>query len=133
MLPNNTDYSHILRTEILGKMREGIEKNTIQCDETLIQFGSETLEKIAHIPERDNYLRNKLREMARFMLEVRKLNRNITKLSDVIDPHYFPIVVDATLNLAGFNRKTNEFSTPTLAKKVGESIQKCAAILKKMQ
>lgn len=43
----------------------------------------------------------------------------------------FDVVVDATLKIAGFNIESNKLETPTLAKKLRESIQKCIAIARK--
>lgn len=38
-------------------MREGPEKHEVLQDELIVQFGAEMLEKLAHVPNKDNNIK----------------------------------------------------------------------------
>ncbi|XP_054256906.1 uncharacterized protein LOC128981936 [Macrosteles quadrilineatus] len=134
MLPTSSvaDYRILLRRSIIAGMRDGPEKHEIENDDTIMQFGAEMFEKLVSMPGKENHIRNKLRELGRFMVCVKKRKPLIKNLSELLKPEEFNTVVDATMELAGFDCSTNQFQIPTLAKKIGESIQKCVAIERKI-
>jgi hypothetical protein len=78
------------------------------------------------------FISQKMRELGRLVEGLMSVeeNKNV-QLSEFIKPEKFDTVVTAVRNIAGFNSENNklEVSIPSLALKVGYSIQKCASIL----
>ncbi|CAB3992921.1 Hypothetical predicted protein, partial [Paramuricea clavata] len=93
-------------------------------------FGSMMIEKSG--PKDSQFISQKMRELGRLVegfLLVEK-SKNV-QLSNFIKPEKFDMVVTAVHIITGFNSQNDQLkvSIPSLALKVGYSIQKCASIL----
>ncbi|XP_041466027.1 uncharacterized protein LOC121416603 [Lytechinus variegatus] len=74
----------------------------------------------------------KMRELGRLLQECKLHDVNSEKFNAsvyLIDPGNFDDVIKGVKRLAGFNVKTMEFTTPTLAKKVGHSLRGMSEVL----
>ena len=80
--------------------------------------------------ERHYYISQKLRELGKFVISMRKISKGeVTSFTDCIHPHKFDLLVAAVQSLAGYDTMDSSFKIPTLATKLGNIPQKCAAIL----
>ena len=80
-----------------------------------------------HEKHKHNYIRNTLRELSRLLLELRKTHSG--DLASFIDPGYFDAIVKATKAVVGYNPTTNLMAIPSMALKLGASLNKCALLL----
>ena len=80
------------------------------------------------------HIRNRLREIGRgrFSVEIKSKHPGLSGLSEVLSPTYFESCVSCTLVVAGYNAVENKFKVPSLAKRIGECLQKCAVIASKV-
>ena len=83
-------------------------------------------------PEKKAFIRDKIREIARFLKEIRKqeLLKHIT-LDECIAPAMFRHCVHAVKSLARFNENTKSYETPSLAIKIGLTLSKVATLVKR--
>ena len=128
LLPAPSRMSDGVR-RLIGTMREDEVKQVIQDDPIIKRLAAKLLSK--HSFERKDYIRAKLREISRFVLEMRKAtnNGNMT-VKDCINPTYFRHTIVAVKAVAGYSEGTNMFEKPSTALKVGHILKKCVKVCK---
>lgn len=130
LLPKNQHASKLLCSKVLSAMQNDKFFKVIKNDELILNHGSRLCSKFSELPHLNNFIKQKLRELARFLLAVKELDGTVKNLTDCFDPSYFDTVINAVKRISGYNPKQNTFATPSLAKKIGFSLKKCAVILK---
>lgn len=129
LLPNQPGTSDHLHT-ILSTMRSDPVSRIVKSDDTIRLFGEKLCNKHAHDSDQHNYIRQKLRELARLVEELRIKDDAPDKyLKDYIDPAKYRIVVSACKSLSSFDHLSNKYRTPSLALKLGHSLRKCSKLL----
>ena len=115
--------------QLIGSMREGEVKQVVQDDPVIHRLAAKLLSK--HTFERKDYIRAKLREVSRFLLEMRKVT-NITNMTvkDCINPKYFRQTIVAVKAVAGYSEGTDQYERPSTALKVGHVLKKCVKVCK---
>lgn len=134
MLPVNCGserYLKLFKENVLSGMKESRVFKMIENDPLIIKFGMEQFEQFEHQPSHKNTIRNRLRELGRMMTEATKINSNIKTLTDLLNVQNFETLLCAVKRVALFNPETNTFKIPSLAIKLGNTVQKCAAIIRK--
>lgn len=74
------------------------------------------------------YVRQKLREVERLLLQARK-DTPLRKMEDFIDPSKILHTVTAVKKISGYDEEKCTFQTPSLAMKLGHSLQKIASLV----
>jgi hypothetical protein len=115
--------------QILSGMVNHDVSHCIRHDTLIIKFGEKMCLKHGHLKSQHPYIRNALRELGRFLLVLKKTHSHCN-LEDFLKPPLFMSTVEAARNLAGFNKDTNKYSTPSLALKIGHKLRKCCLIVK---
>lgn len=119
---------------ILGKVINSMKADDIsriaKSDSTIMAFGEKLCKRHGHDDEQHNYIRQKMREMARLLKEIRAMTHlPNTSLAECLHPQYFNTIVQCSRNIAGFDSSANRYGTPSLALKIGHSLQKCLKIV----
>ncbi|XP_039660140.1 uncharacterized protein LOC120561204 [Perca fluviatilis] len=114
--------------EVLSKMSYDDVTQAIMEDEVILQFGELLFNKHGSDPKKHDYIRQNLRQVARLVLEARKITP-LEKLQDFFLPSSFPHVVSAVNVLAGYNPEKKTHSIPSLAIKLGYSLQKICSVV----
>ena len=115
-------------TDLLRGMRQ--DNIGVECvrDLTIKNYGLNKFKKHGHDITKHNYIRGKMRELARFTITARE--NGFTSLLNVIKPANFPQVESMIKKLTGFNSESGSYTNPSLALKLCQSIKKCAVNLK---
>ncbi|KAL3884710.1 hypothetical protein ACJMK2_024822 [Sinanodonta woodiana] len=92
-------------------------------NDTIVNFAENMFAKCAKQPHQFQYVKQKMRELARFLLLTRDPNASIISLMDYINRPIFKDVIRAA-------RETCKFDGLDLFLKLGHSLNKCAGILK---
>lgn len=129
LLPSSDAASEGLRENVLKRMTGDQVFNALKGDPLILEFGNKLYEKHGHEPHMRKYIANQLRELGRLLL-VLKDQHPLKGLKDFIEPAHYYEVVAAVKDVSGYRADTNDFSTPSLALKLGFSIKKCAQILR---
>lgn len=77
---------------------------------------------------RNDYIRQKMREMARLLITARSLTP-LKTTRDLVMPSNFPHLIRAVRAVAGYESESNSYKTPSLALKLGNSLAKVAGIV----
>lgn len=129
LLPQDTDNA--MFNEIMSSMRSDVISIAVKNDSTIKLLGMRETHKNGHDPDRHGMIRNRMREMGRLLLELRKqTGRDNDKLSNFIRPERFREVVKATKAVASYQTKESSYGTPSLALKIGHSIVRICGLLK---
>ncbi|XP_074035312.1 uncharacterized protein [Leptinotarsa decemlineata] len=75
-----------------------------------------------------NVASRKMREIARLLIEIKKIEPNIKCLFDALKPKYFDSLVNATKVVAKYNVEKDKFESPTYAMNIGTYLKQCAEI-----
>lgn len=73
-------------------------------------------------------IRQKLRQLGRFLLEIRKHEENVTDLFSVFLPRHYDGAITAIQSLAGLNEAGTGFKTPSLATALGTLLKQAGKL-----
>ncbi|XP_077377797.1 uncharacterized protein LOC144018956 [Festucalex cinctus] len=102
----------------------------IISEPVLLSYGEDMLARHAAADgKRQAYVRQSLREMARLVLEARERTPPLRRLEDFFIPDSFPHVAAAVNVLAGYAAAERTYAAPSVAIKLGYSLQKVCRIV----
>ncbi|KAK4882470.1 hypothetical protein RN001_005789 [Aquatica leii] len=126
---SNNKYPVEYSENILAKFQNDEISAVCKSDETILKFGWVRFEKFGNT--QNELIRQQMRQLARFLIEIKCLDPDIKSLGDCLLPSNFDLIISATKNLCGNlkeNRNQPEFQVPSLALKIGHSLKKCVFI-----
>lgn len=122
-------------TSILSKLFTTMKNDQVSLvarnDWLIKEIGVLLVEK--HGEKQNNFVSQKMRELARLLLQLREEDFNPNaQLSDFIKPAKFDIVVSAVKVISKFyfEAGVQNVATPSLSLKIGHSLKKCVNILR---
>lgn len=113
-------------TNIVIRMRDDNITKICREDRLILKFGVMMYEKYS--TTQSELIRQSMRQLGRFFVEINKACTAIKSLSDSLKPEYFDIIVQAVKTLCvTYESQVNrtEFQTPSLALKIGHALKKC--------
>ena len=126
LMPHATTASEDVR-RLMASMREDDVATACKNDQLIVEFGSRLFTKLGHEPHQHAHIREKMRELGRLLLELKKTNPDAS-LESYIKPAKFLEVVEAVKQVTG--AQDGSYKNPSLAIKLGYSLGECAGILK---
>ena len=93
-------------------------------DEVIMKVAEKMLQSKRHKSSGRKYVKDKIREMSRFLKAAREHSSQITGMESCIDPAKFPTIISITRKLCEYNAADNTYKIPSLALKIGH--KKCA-------
>ncbi|XP_047221148.1 uncharacterized protein LOC124868220 isoform X1 [Girardinichthys multiradiatus] len=104
---------------------------TVACkkDQCILDFGYRLFHKNERVVSQHQYIRQKLRELGRLLLEARNI-ASVKSIKDLIKPEKYVTVVAAARRLAGFSEESGNYQRPSLARKVGHDMHSLAMFIK---
>ena len=121
--------SRALYANILLHMVDDEVRYTIESDPLLTAYGVRLYEKYGHEIHNRSYIANKLRELGRLILSIRKITSTKTDLESCIEPVNWELLLQGVREVAGYDEKNHSYKTPSLPLKLGASLMKCAKLL----
>ncbi len=115
--------------KIIGKMLHDEVSLHVKSDALICEYGDRLLEKHGSDPSKDGYVSQKMRELGRFVIAAKALNRKVKKLEDIVVPPMFKLAVDAAKKASGFTKSKYRYDRPSLAVKIGHSLKTVGDIL----
>ncbi|XP_013886411.1 uncharacterized protein LOC106534349 [Austrofundulus limnaeus] len=100
----------------------------VKSDEYILKVGEKMYNRQRENASHHENVRQTMRGLGRLLIQGRKVTP-LKQMKDYILPQNFHHVVQAVKDVAGFNEKLNKFQKPTLATKLGQSIQRVADIM----
>ncbi|XP_030593772.1 uncharacterized protein LOC115785956 isoform X2 [Archocentrus centrarchus] len=100
----------------------------VMDDRIILQFGEYMHNYYGRDANKQAYIRQHLRQIARLVLEAQKTTP-MQKLEDFFHPSNFRHVLAAVNVLAGYDSETKRYASPSVAIKLGHSLQKTCSIV----
>lgn len=71
---------------------------------------------------------NKMRELGRFLIEMRKSMKTCQSLIDCLKPELFDNIISSTKSISGYDATNDTFMSPSLVLKIGTTLKQCCEI-----
>ncbi len=113
--------------KLLDPMRQDDVTAVVRNDFGILQLAQTLYNKHGHDTTKYEYIRQKLRELARVLLILRA--DSIYTIEETVKPGNFHKVVKAVKKVSGFDEENQSYAAPSLALKIGHSLQKIADII----
>lgn len=130
LLPAQVECSLGLRDNIFGTMTGDDLPLVARNDELIVMYSEKLYEMHSHLKHRRNFIRQKIRRLARFLLAARDADSSITNLRSCILPCKFPVLISTIRKMCGYSSAVNSFQNPSLAKNMGPALKTCASVLR---
>uniref|UniRef100_A0AAV2M4K5 Uncharacterized protein n=1 Tax=Knipowitschia caucasica TaxID=637954 RepID=A0AAV2M4K5_KNICA len=101
---------------------------TLRNDLSIVHFAQSLYNRHGQDPTKHEYMRQKLREVGRLLVCLRH-DFSIHSLEEAIKPCNFQNVVQAVQKVAGFDEENLSYRTPSLALKLGHTLNKICNII----
>jgi hypothetical protein len=128
LLPFSAEASEELRRHIMSGMNQNEVTAAVRTDDLIMKFGSRLHFKHGHLQHRFQYVRDRIRQLGRLLLEVRSKTSTMINLSDCLIPEMFADVVSSVRSICGFDDVSHLYKVPSLALKIGHSLKECTRI-----
>jgi integrase len=115
---------------ILVKMRDDEIKAVITNDSTLLEFANRMYEQNGHMQHRHQYIAQRLRELSRLLVVMKDNCATIDTIEKCLAPSNWEALLSAVKVVAEFDIKTSQYGIPSLPLRLGQSLVKCAKLLK---
>ena len=129
-IPVPSAVKNDFKENVLNRMTNNQISLIARTDVDIAMFGQRMYLKYARNPHYYSHIRQKMREMARFLQMFRTVDSSVSSLRDCIDPKKFAICVATVKQLCGYKEENHLFDVPSLAKKIGHSLHKVAGKLR---
>jgi hypothetical protein len=121
LLPFSKEASEGVKRDIMNVMNQNKVAAAVRTDDLIMKFDSRLHFKHGHLQHRWQYIRERIRQMGRLLLEVQKNTPSVKCLSDCPNPEMFVHVVKAVRSICGFDENSHGYRIPSLALKMGHS------------
>ncbi|KAG5874142.1 hypothetical protein JTB14_015062 [Gonioctena quinquepunctata] len=75
-----------------------------------------------------NVCSRKMRELAKLLIEIKKLHPAIKHFYDALQPIYFDSFIVATKIVAGYDARTEDYTSATFAMNIATSLKECCSL-----
>ncbi|XP_051980871.1 uncharacterized protein LOC127642308 [Xyrauchen texanus] len=113
---------------ILSIMNYDEVSRVVHSDCCIMQLGEHMFNRMGSDVNKHDYIRQKMREVGRLLLEARKITR-LRSMVDFIIPANFKQVISAVKVVSGYDEEKNCYRIPSLALKLGHSLNKICSIV----
>ncbi|XP_059900285.1 uncharacterized protein LOC132451691 isoform X2 [Gadus macrocephalus] len=110
-------------TKVIHTMLQDNVTSHIRSDEMICKYGDALFARKGREQSQHGYIAQKLRELGRFVLAAKKIDKSVKSLKDICDPTKFDLAVKAARRVSNYNTETNEYGKPSTAVKIGFSLK----------
>ncbi len=114
--------------KLLTVMKDDDISAAVRSDFCILQLAQSFYNKHGQDPTKYDYIRQKLREVGRLLLILRK-EFSVQTLEDAVRPANFYVVIQAVKRVSGFDDGKHSYQTPSLVLKLGRSLNKICDIV----
>uniref|UniRef100_A0A8R2BAE1 Uncharacterized protein n=1 Tax=Acyrthosiphon pisum TaxID=7029 RepID=A0A8R2BAE1_ACYPI len=122
-----TDTDEQLVKEVFPRMAVDSISLIAKTDSLIKSFGSRYL-KCHREKHLVNIVSQKMRTLARLLIQMRNEDSNIKSLLDYLTPKYFDKIIKCTKIVAGYDAENDKFGSPSIVLKMGSALKQCCDI-----
>lgn len=75
-----------------------------------------------------NVCSRKMRELAKVLIESKKIDRDIRNFFDLLQPKYFDVLVQSVKTIAKYDEETDSYHSPSFVISITRSLKNCCNI-----
>ena len=132
LLPSAPQVPENFKSDILQKMSYNDIFKELSTDKIILRFGQKLYSYLGRHSRNHRTIKDRLRELGRFMISVKSLSPDIQNLEALMHPTKYNIIIAAIKKTAGLNEQTGQYESPSLAIKLVQSLKKCIVVHKSM-
>ncbi|CAH1379170.1 unnamed protein product [Tenebrio molitor] len=118
-----------IREEVFNIMKADEISLTAKTDVLICHFGENYLKKQKR-KQMNVVCSNKIRELARLLIEFRQTTNNQeSQLIDILDPSKFDICIECAKRIGGYNAEEKTYKAPSLSAHIGTSLNQVCEVL----
>lgn len=95
----------------------------IRSDTMICKYGDTLFARKGREQSQHRYIAQKMRELGRFVLAAKEIDKSVKGLKDLCDPTKFDLTIKAARRLSNYSTNTHEYAKPSTAVKVGFSLK----------
>ena len=122
------DQIHEAVWKIACEMNQDDISLVVRSERDILSLGESLYNARKPYEKRNDYIRQKMREMARLLITARAMTP-LKSTENLVMPSNFPQIIQAVRAVAGYELESNSYKTPSLALKLGHSLAKVAGIV----
>lgn len=126
-LIKNIKIDQQLMLQVFPHMRADHISLVVKCDLLICAFGARYL-KTHREKHFISVTSRKMRELAKLLIELKKLQPKIKNLFDALQPEYYDLLTQATKIVARYSEEKECFGAPTYAMNIATSLKDCCNI-----
>ncbi|XP_051929371.1 uncharacterized protein LOC127605660 [Hippocampus zosterae] len=115
--------------EIINNMRQDPVSFHIRSDYLICKYGESLYAKHGSVKSKHQYIAQRMRELGRFMLIAKEMDKTVMGLQDLCIPSKFKTAVDVAKRLTAFSPGKNEYGKPSTALKLGFCLKGAVEVL----
>lgn len=127
LLPIRTSSSGC--QEVINNMRQDDVSFHVRSDSLICGYGDSLFAKHGRVKSKHQYIAQRMRELGRFMLVAKDMDKTVKFLQDVCVPLKFQLVVNVVKKLTQFSPSKNEYGKPSTAVKIGFCLKGAVEVL----
>ena len=109
--------------KVIHSMMQDNVTSHIRSDEMICTYGDALFARKGREQSQHGYIAQKMRELGRFVLDAKKIDKHVKSLKDICDPTKFDLAVKAARRVSNYRAETNEYGKPSTAVKIGFSLK----------
>ncbi|KAM9707776.1 uncharacterized protein ACNS7B_000282 isoform 5-T5 [Menidia menidia] len=114
--------------KLLTGMKDDEVSGAVRSDFYILQLAQSFFNKHGQDPSKHEYIRQKIREVGRLLIILRS-EFSVYNIEDAVRPSNFHILIQAVKRVSGFDEGSHSFKTPSLALKLGHSLNKISDLI----
>lgn len=115
--------------EIINNMRQDDVSFHVRSDSLICKYGESLYAKHGRVKSRHQYIAQRMRELGRFMLVAKDMDKSVKVLKDLCVPSKFQFVVSVVKRHTDFSPNKNEYGKPSTAVKIGFCLKGAVEVL----
>nr|XP_043869657.1 uncharacterized protein LOC122759139 isoform X1 [Solea senegalensis]XP_043891037.1 uncharacterized protein LOC122775268 isoform X2 [Solea senegalensis] len=116
------DSSQEIQNIIHSMMQDHVTSH-IRTDKMICTYGNALFAKKGREQSQHRYIAQKMRELGRFVLAAKEIDKCVSGLKDLCDPTKFHLAIKAARSVSDYNTEKSEYGKPSTAVKIGFSLK----------
>ena len=128
MNSNMYSVSELFKENIIIDMLNDEITKTAVDDRLILKFGESVFKRLKK-KHNANYIRQRMRQMARLLMIANNIDDKIKNIEELIKPINFDTIIQSVQIMAEYDESTGKFGVVALPLKIGHNLRKCATVL----
>ncbi|KAM7393552.1 hypothetical protein PAMP_020415 [Pampus punctatissimus] len=118
IMKSSDGIQNLIHTMLQDKVTSQIRSDTMIC-----KYGDTLFARKGREQSQHRYIAQKMRELGRFVLAAKEIDKSVKGLKDLCDPTKFNLTIKAARRVSNYSTSTTEYSKPSTAVKIGFSLK----------